>query len=57
MLADKYGRKWLLVLNIVQLQLRACFMYLVRKLIPRDYLLAYEKLEMPMCTRWLSILQ
>lgn len=29
MLADKYGRKWLLVLNIVQLQLRGCWMYLV----------------------------
>ena len=31
MLADKYGRKWLLVLNIVQLQLRGCWMYLVRE--------------------------
>jgi MFS family permease len=29
MLADKYGRKWLLVLNIAQIQLRAMWMYLV----------------------------
>ena len=39
MLADKYGRKWLLVLNIIQLQLRACFMYLVRKSTSCNHLL------------------
>lgn len=37
MLADKYGRKWLLVLNIVQLQLRGCWMYLVCRYPPRQH--------------------
>lgn len=29
MVADKYGRKWLLVINIIQMQVRACWVYLI----------------------------
>ncbi|MCJ1400764.1 hypothetical protein MMC11_003972 [Xylographa trunciseda] len=29
MMADKYGRKWLLVVNVIQMQLRSCWIYLI----------------------------
>ncbi|MCJ1473273.1 hypothetical protein MMC13_001924 [Lambiella insularis] len=29
MMADKYGRKWLLVVNVIQMQIRACWVYLI----------------------------
>ena len=45
MMADKYGRKWLLVVNVIQMQLRSCWIYLIRKLRPQNLKLACIELR------------